>query len=226
LTTQRKGAAPGVAVQSSPGSVDGAPGRTSLPGLSSVAPVKTAAELPDRRYFRIGEVAGLLGVKPYVLRYWETEFPQVRPQKSRSGQRLYRRREVEVLLDIRHLLYERGFTIAGARKALKEMEEARLSGRAPELAPMSGTEPPPTDGTAMGAMSRAPSVPPQAAELTGPPSTLPPPSNGHDVDHGGLPSLTPQRAEQLSLALAQADSVLLEELRDGIRDLLGLCKDG
>ena len=77
-------------------------------------------ELPEKKYFRIGEVARLLKVKPYVLRYWETEFPQqLRPQKSRKGQRLYRRKDVESLMAIRELLYVKRFTIAGARQAMK-----------------------------------------------------------------------------------------------------------
>src|SRR3982750_17963 len=77
-----------------------------------------ASGLPDKPYFKIGEAARLCAVKPYVLRYWETEFKSVRPQKTRSQQRLYRRRDVELLLKIRHLLYEKRFTIGGARARL------------------------------------------------------------------------------------------------------------
>jgi DNA-binding transcriptional MerR regulator len=82
--------------------------------------------LPDKKYFKIGETSSLLGVKPHVLRYWETEFPQIRPFKSKTGQRLYRRRDVEALLKIQRLLYHERFTIAGARQAL------RLGGLAPQ----------------------------------------------------------------------------------------------
>ncbi len=78
-------------------------------------------QIPDRRYFRIGEVADLLGVRPHVLRYWETEFREIKPQKSQRNQRLYRRRDVEVLVAIRKLLYEERFTIAGAREQLKTL---------------------------------------------------------------------------------------------------------
>ena len=77
-------------------------------------------DLPDKLYFKIGEVARLADVKPHVLRYWESEFPSIRPQKSRSGQRLYRRQDVDAVLAIRHLLYARRFTIEGARQHLKE----------------------------------------------------------------------------------------------------------
>jgi len=83
--------------------------------------------IPDRLYFRIGEVSELTQTKPYVLRYWETEFPTLKPPKSRSGHRLYRRRDVEMVLEIKRLLYERGFTIEGARKEL-----AQASGKGPE----------------------------------------------------------------------------------------------
>ena len=77
-------------------------------------------ELSNKLYFRIGEVAKIVGVKPYVLRYWETEFPILKPGKTPSRHRLYRRRDVETLLDIKRLLYEEGFTIAGAKKRLKD----------------------------------------------------------------------------------------------------------
>lgn len=75
-------------------------------------------DIPDKLYFKIGEVSELLGVEPYVLRYWETEFSVLSPKKSGTGHRLYRRKDVELLLRIKHLLYERKFTIEGARLAL------------------------------------------------------------------------------------------------------------
>ena len=76
--------------------------------------------IPDKLYFRIGEVARLCRLPAYVLRFWETEFPQLKPVKSSTGQRMYRRRDVENVLRIKKLLYEDGFTIAGARTQLKE----------------------------------------------------------------------------------------------------------
>lgn len=76
-------------------------------------------EIPDKLYFKIGEVSELLGLEPYVLRYWETEFPQLAPKKSGTGHRLYRRKDVELLLRIKHLLYEKRFTIEGARQSLQ-----------------------------------------------------------------------------------------------------------
>jgi DNA-binding transcriptional MerR regulator len=78
--------------------------------------------IPDKQYFRIGEVAKIAQVEPYVLRFWESEFSQLRPAKSKSGQRLYARKDVALALRIRDLLYEEGFTISGARRALRTSE--------------------------------------------------------------------------------------------------------
>jgi DNA-binding transcriptional MerR regulator len=75
--------------------------------------------IPERLYFRIGEVARLCRLPAYVLRFWETEFPQLKPAKSSTGQRMYRHRDVELVVHIRQLLYAEGFTIAGARQQLK-----------------------------------------------------------------------------------------------------------
>ncbi|HTT21852.1 MAG TPA: MerR family transcriptional regulator [Candidatus Sulfotelmatobacter sp.] len=75
--------------------------------------------IPDKLYFRIGEVASLCRLPAYVLRFWESEFPQLRPIKSSTGQRMYRKRDVESVLRIKQLLYEQGFTISGARQQLR-----------------------------------------------------------------------------------------------------------
>ena len=81
-------------------------------------------EIPDKLYFKIGEVSELLGVEPHVLRFWESEFPLLAPKKSGTGHRLYRRKDVELLLRIKHLLYEKRFTIEGARQALQTTARA------------------------------------------------------------------------------------------------------
>lgn len=94
-----------------------------------------APVIPDKLYFRIGEVARLAGVEPYVLRFWETQFPALRPNKGATGQRLYRRREVEQVLRVKALLYEQGFTIAGARKKMKLEHDGR---RAQAALPLEG----------------------------------------------------------------------------------------
>ncbi len=80
--------------------------------------VEERTELPEKIYFKIGEVAEIVGVEPYTLRYWETEFPALKPNKSRSQQRLYRKRDVELLLKIKKLLYNDLYTIAGAKRQL------------------------------------------------------------------------------------------------------------
>jgi DNA-binding transcriptional MerR regulator len=86
--------------------------------MTDVAVRSGSPEIPDKLYFKIGEVGELLGVEPYVLRYWETEFPQLAPKKSGTGHRLYRRKDVELLLRIKQLLYEKRYTIEGARQTI------------------------------------------------------------------------------------------------------------
>jgi len=88
--------------------------------------VQDASGIPNKLYFKIGEVSEITGVKPYVLRYWETEFNIVKPSKTRSNQRLYRRKEVELIIEIKRLLYEEKFTIAGAKKVLMERSRKRI----------------------------------------------------------------------------------------------------
>src|ERR1700739_5027989 len=90
-------------------------------------------EIPDKLYFRIGEVARLCSVAPYVLRFWETEFTQLKPNKSGTGQRLYRRRDVEMALRVKRLLYDEGYTIAGARQAIQAETRRQRSSGQPEL---------------------------------------------------------------------------------------------
>ncbi|WP_202901666.1 MerR family transcriptional regulator [Bryobacter aggregatus] len=81
--------------------------------------IKSADELPAKLYFRIGEVSKLTGLKQHVLRYWETEFPNISPKKMGSNHRMYRRKDVEFILEVKHLLYEKRYTIEGARKHLE-----------------------------------------------------------------------------------------------------------
>lgn len=95
-------------------------------------------EIPDRIFFKIGEVCDLAGVESHVLRFWETEFPTLKPSKTPSGQRQYRRKDVETVLTIKSLLYDEGYTIPGARKALR----ARRKGKE-DSGPVEG---PPGDG--------------------------------------------------------------------------------
>jgi DNA-binding transcriptional MerR regulator len=93
--------------------------------------VPTKRDIPNKLFFKIGEVCEITDTQPYVLRYWESEFPALAPAKNSSGQRIYRRRDIETVLRIKQLLYDEGFTIAGAKKRL----ETELAGRGDTPAP-------------------------------------------------------------------------------------------
>jgi DNA-binding transcriptional MerR regulator len=99
------------------------------------APDSTA--IPDRLYFKIGDVARICNVKAYVLRFWETQFPQLKPNKSGTGQRLYRRRDVEMALEIKRLVHGEGFTLAGARQMLEQGQRRR---EPQQLLPLAGDD--------------------------------------------------------------------------------------
>ena len=94
--------------------------------------METDSRIPEKLFFKIGEVCELIDVQPHVLRYWETEFPMLAPQKNRAGQRVYRRKDVEMVLRIRDLLYEEKFTIAGA---VKKLQDETRRGPAPPKVP-------------------------------------------------------------------------------------------
>src|SRR5277367_2006120 len=106
-----------------------------------VTPTKPPAQIPDKLYFRIGEVARLCDVPAYVLRFWESEFAQLKPHKGGTGQRLYRRRDVEMALRIKSLHYNEGYTIPGARQVFK----AELKQKEPQLALTIDNAPPTVD---------------------------------------------------------------------------------
>ena len=89
--------------------------------MSSAASVAVSEE-QDERYYRIGEVSRITEVRPFVLRYWEEEFPMLQPVKGRQGYRLYRQQDVDLVMKIKRLLYDEGFTIAGARRHLRDLE--------------------------------------------------------------------------------------------------------
>ena len=95
--------------------------------------------IPDRLYFKIGDVARILKVEPYVLRFWESQFPQLKPNKSGTGQRLYRKRDVEIAVEIKRLVYGEGYTLSGARQALGQAKraepQAAVAATAPAQAP-------------------------------------------------------------------------------------------
>ena len=117
---------------------------------------QATSNIPDKLFFKIGEVCDIVGVQAHVLRYWETEFPMLQPQKNRSGQRSYRRRDVEMALRVKQLLYDEGFTIAGAKRKLTGEGRGGASGLkivsgntssgnfGNDFLPPPPTEPPPT----------------------------------------------------------------------------------
>jgi DNA-binding transcriptional MerR regulator len=87
----------------------------------------TEIQLPDKLFFKIGEVAQIVGVRPHVLRYWETEFSALRPMKTRGAHRVYRRRDVELAVLVKRLLHDEGLTIPGAKRRLRELDRDRVS---------------------------------------------------------------------------------------------------
>jgi DNA-binding transcriptional MerR regulator len=104
----------------------GRSGQAGRAGQAVKKQVQPVAEIPDRLYFRIGDVARICGVEPYVLRFWETQFPALKPNKGGTGQRLYRRREVELAVRIKQLVHNEGYTLAGARQALEGAPRTRV----------------------------------------------------------------------------------------------------
>jgi len=123
----------------------------------------TARAIPDKLFFKIGEVCDLVGVQAHVLRYWESEFPMLQPQKNRAGQRTYRRKDVEMALRIKELLYEEGFTIAGAKRKL--ISEGR-GGAKLKVVPPNSTASDIAPGPEMTPL-------PPAPEVAGPPAAQP-----------------------------------------------------
>jgi DNA-binding transcriptional MerR regulator len=146
---------------------------------------QAAATIPQKLFFKIGEVCELAGVQAHVLRYWETEFPMLAPQKNRAGQRTYRRRDVEMALRIKELLYDEQYTIAGAKKKLAtelRTPTREVSPAAPKLAGRS-LQPPPS----------------LAARFSSAPATAPAASN---------PALTDEQRASLKQIAAQLREVL------------------
>jgi DNA-binding transcriptional MerR regulator len=95
------------------------------PSRKRAAPPAQSPAIPDRLYFKIGDVARICSLETYVLRFWESQFPQLKPNKSGTGQRLYRRRDVEMVLEIKRLVHDEGYTIPGARQALEQAAPRR-----------------------------------------------------------------------------------------------------
>src|SRR5262245_59281591 len=146
-------------------------------------------EIPNKLFFKIGEVCEITDTQPYVLRYWESEFPALAPAKNSSGQRIYRRRDIETVLRIKQLLYEEGFTIAGAKKRL----EAEMSGRAPTPQHTPSTTPAPAPSPAPG------HTPTPASMAANVPSSTPAPPAGDDQGRAIMAEVRAQLREILTL---------------------------
>lgn len=169
------------------------------------------ARVQKRLYYKIGEACKALGIQPYVLRYWETEFPALAPSKSRSGQRVYSEKELEIIRRIKELLYEEGYTIAGAKKKL-EMELA--AGTFGELSKEEGAEEPeetPAPQPQARARTRAPASrqSPEPEAPPAPPSASPP---------EGDPGAAPDTSQAAALDTDTAERV--QRLRSGIEKAL------
>ncbi len=109
-----------------------------MPSHSSPKRAAESPTIPDRLYFKIGDVARICKVETYVLRFWESQFPQLKPNKSGTGQRLYRRRDVEIALEIKRLVYGEGYTLSGARHALGQGRRSDPQSASPAIAGDSG----------------------------------------------------------------------------------------
>ena len=173
------------------------------------------ARVQKRLYYKIGEACKALGIQPYVLRYWETEFPALAPSKSRSGQRVYSEKELEIIRRIKELLYEEGYTIAGAKKKLeaelangslgeKELEEGAEAETA-EVAPVASVTLPEPEAAAQALLLREePPAPAPPAPATSPEPILP------SVPPSPLDTDTTERIQTLRTGIAKA----LDEARE------------
>ncbi len=167
---------------------------------------RAAVSIPEKLFFKIGEVCDITGIQAHVLRYWESEFPMLAPQKNRAGQRTYRKRDVEMVLRIKELLYEDQYTIAGAKKRLtNELRGAsKLKVVTPDMSPQSLVAPP------------AQFIPQPADDTEEPPD---------DFDAGQADtarSVPAQNAYQAAPEVAQTDEgrAALRRLREQLRDIL------
>jgi DNA-binding transcriptional MerR regulator len=136
------------------------------------------ARVQKRLYYKIGEACKALGIQPYVLRYWETEFPALTPSKSRSGQRVYSEKELEIIRRIKELLYEEGYTIAGAKKKLEVELAAGTLGETGEPGEVDAAEDEPASETPQLVTPAIPTIPaidPAAGAPTGTGAAVPPP---------------------------------------------------
>jgi DNA-binding transcriptional MerR regulator len=182
-------------------------------------------------FYRIGEACKQLDIQPYVLRYWETEFPVLSPKKSKAGQRVYSEEELRLILRIKQLLYEEGYTIAGAKKKL---ESELAADSLPELEEGPAPAPPPTRGkVSQGAPAEAgPSasaIQPEAAAAAPPAApAMPDGSQAASRGDGGAPAapdVTAAPSDRPAAELDRASAEQVETLRSGLREALAQARD-
>ena len=171
---------------------------------------RAAVSIPEKLFFKIGEVCDITGIQAHVLRYWESEFPMLAPQKNRAGQRTYRKRDVEMVLRIKELLYEDQYTIAGAKKRLTN--ELRGASKLKVVTPEMGAQ-------ALNTPPVPQLVPTPVPELEEPP---------HDFDDTHAEPAPAQNAYPARPASPQNDEgrAALRRLREQLRDLMLLLETG
>jgi len=193
--------------------------------------MEAGLRIPEKLFFRIGEVCELIKVQPHVLRYWETEFPMLAPQKNRAGQRVYRRRDVEMVMRIRDLLYEEKFTIAGAKKKLMEENRTGASrAKSPAREPVKAAEiiDPIDEAGAPEDEFLADEFPTSTGISASPAYSTPAPINtaaAPDSTGGGTEDvLTPARVESIAAAsnhpLSPQENLAIRVIKRDLEDLL------
>ncbi len=166
---------------------------------------RAAVYIPEKLFFKIGEVCDITGVQAHVLRYWESEFPMLAPQKNRAGQRTYRKRDVEMVLRVKELLYEDQYTIAGAKKKLTSdiRGASKLKVVTPEMSAAVAAE--------VAAQAYAPAPPQSASQST--PAPVPTPTYASDTE------VAPREPEY---PVTDERRAALRRLREQMRDLLSI----
>ncbi|HVG29601.1 MAG TPA: MerR family transcriptional regulator [Pyrinomonadaceae bacterium] len=168
---------------------------------------RAAVYIPEKLFFKIGEVCDITGVQAHVLRYWESEFPMLAPQKNRAGQRTYRKRDVEMVLRVKELLYEDQYTIAGAKKKLTSdiRGASKLKVVTPEMSAAAAAE--------VAAQSYAPVPPQQQVAPQSAPAPQPAPTYASDTE------VAPREPEY---PVTDERRAALRRLREQMRDLIAL----
>ena len=174
---------------------------------------RAAVSIPEKLFFKIGEVCDITGIQAHVLRYWESEFPMLAPQKNRAGQRTYRKRDVEMVLRIKELLYEDQYTIAGAKKRLTN--EIRGASKLKVVTPEMGAQ----------ALNTQPA--PQLVP-TPVPETEEPPHDFEETPHEPAPAAPAQNAYSTRPEHPPTDEsrAALRHLREQLRDIMLLLEAG